>query len=245
MTKSSGIGDQLWWSGLDVSGSIGSLGRIGGGPNLGLVTDITQGGNARLGLLLGAGMDMSTWFTPDEDHPTFSALSTGDQLLTYRNGSAIGSPAASLVVKQLDYAATRGADGSLSFTIGTQGNGVALEWGDQATAGVRTDTAATNGASLDGGASSAFGLVAHLHVFAFTGTSVTIKLQESADNGGADPWADAAGGGFTPVTAAPTWQRIATAGTLTVERYLRVVTTGTFSNVQFGVSITRREVAPA
>jgi hypothetical protein len=40
-----------------------------------------------------------------------------------------------------------------------------------------------------------------------------------------------------------TSQRIATAAGLTVERWLRVVTTGTFSNLVFAVNIVRNPIA--
>jgi hypothetical protein len=53
------------------------------------------------------------------------------------------------------------------------------------TAAPRTDTTATNGTSYDfGTGSTAFGLQAYLQVLSFTGTSCTIKLQESSDNAG-------------------------------------------------------------
>jgi hypothetical protein len=79
-------------------------------------------------------------------------------------------------------------------------------------------------------------------VFAFTGTSVTVKLQESSNDGAGDAYADVVGGSFTAATGV-TSQRIATAGNLAVERWLRVVTTGTFSNAVFAVNICRNDVA--
>ncbi|WP_372352624.1 hypothetical protein [Streptomyces sp. KL116D] len=87
-----------------------------------------------------------------------------------------------------------------------------------------------------------FGLQAYLHVFAFTGTSVTVKLQESSDNGVGDPWADVTGGAFTAATAIGA-QRIETARGLTVKRYLRAVSTGTFTSATFAVSVNRNDVA--
>jgi hypothetical protein len=79
-------------------------------------------------------------------------------------------------------------------------------------------------------------------VFSVAGTSVTVKLQESSDNG-TDPWADVTGGGFAAATpaASPQCQRIETANDLTVERYLRVVTTGTFTSAIFAVCIVKNE----
>jgi hypothetical protein len=171
-----------------------------------------------------------------------SSLPTTDRVLTYCRGTALGDPSACLVAKQINYDPTRGADGSLTIAVQAQANGYGLQWGRQGTAGIRTDSSATNGSSIDGGAASAFGLTAFLHVFAFTGTSVTVKIQESSDDGGSDAFADVTGGGFTAATGI-TAQRIATASNLSVERYLRVVTTGTFSNAAFAVTICRHDTA--
>jgi hypothetical protein len=89
-----------------------------------------------------------------------------------------------------------------------------------------------------------FGLQAYLHVFAVVGTSVTVKLQESSDNSG-DAYADVTGGGFTAVTAVAGTgsQRIQTSRTQTIERYLRVVTTGTFSSATFAVAVVRNDTS--
>lgn len=82
-----------------------------------------------------------------------------------------------------------------------------------------------------------FGLQAYLQILSFTGTDVTIKLQQSSDDGATDTYADVVGGGFTQVAAGPASERIATSGALEVERYLRVVTTtsGGFTELSFVV----------
>jgi len=242
-TKVTGMGDGLWWAGVDVSGSIMSVGRIGGGPALATVPDITMLAQARIGLTRTGTIEASSYFTPSDHHPTFAALPTTNTLVVYRHRNVLGNPAACLWARQLSYDPNRGADGSLSFSLTSEGDAYGLEWGRQGTAGLRTDGAATDGASVDDGAASASGLAAYLTVTAFTGTSVTVKLQQSSDNGVGDAWADVTGGGFTAVSTAGAFQRIQTATNLAVERYLRVVTTGTFSNVEFGVVIVRYETA--
>lgn len=247
MSKQSGLGDNLYVAGYDVSGDINSLGRIGGGPAALDVTGIDKSAFQRIGGLRDGGIDWVSYFNPatNQAHSRFSSLPTGDVQVTYCRGTSLGSPAANLIAKQIDYAATRGDDGTFTFAVQAQANGYGLEWCTQLTAGKRTDTAATNGTGVDfGTGSTAFGLQAYLHVFAFTGTSVTVKLQESSDNGVGDAWADVTGGGFTAATGITT-QRIATAAGQTVERYLRVVTTGTFSNAVFAVSVNRNDTATA
>ena len=118
------------------------------------------------------------------------------------------------------------------------GNGYGVEWGHQLTAGLRTDTEATNGASIDTGASAAFGAQAYLQVTAFTGTSVTVTIQDSADD---SSFAAVTGLAFTAVSAAPAFERVTTAVGATVRRYIRVVTTGTFNPATFAVVINKND----
>ncbi|PXY27435.1 hypothetical protein [Prauserella muralis] len=255
MSKQSGLGDALYVAGHNLSGDIGSLGRIGGGPATLPVTGIDKSAFERIGGLRDGSLEFSAWFNPetaadnppnteDRAHAILSGLPTADQIVTYCRGTALGKPGACLVGKQINYDPTRGDDGSLTIAVQALGNAYGLEWATRATDGIRTDAAATDGAGQDYGAATAFGLQAYLHVFAFTGTDATIKLQESADDGAVDPWTDVVGGAFTALTAGPTAERIATARDQAVERYLRVVTTttGGFSNLEFAVFIAKNDV---
>lgn len=245
MAKQSGIGDNLWVDGYDLSGDIGSLSRIAGGFTPLELTAINQEAPDRTGGKRDGGIDFSSWFNDAASaaHPVLRALPYGSRIVTYLRGTALGAAGCSLMGKQLNYDPTEGQDGSLAIATSTQASdGYGVEWGNLYTSGKRTDTGATAGTAVDFGAASNFGLQAWLHVFAFTGTDVTIKLQESSDNSG-DPYADVTGGAFTAVTSAPQAQRIQTARTLAVERYLKVVTTtsGGFTSVQFGVIVCRNE----
>lgn len=236
MAKQSGLGDRLLISGYDLSGDIGSLGRIGGGPAALEVTGIDKFAPERIGGVRDGAIEFSSWFNPatDRAHPRLSALPTSDVIVTYLRGSTLGGPGAAMVAKQANYDGSRGNDGSFSFAVQALANDYGLEWGTQLTAGVRADEEATDGASVDLGAAGSYGLQAYLHVTAFTGTDATITLQESSDDGDSDSWADVTGGEFATVTGI-TSERIATASNQAVERYLRVVTTGTFSALSFQV----------
>lgn len=244
MAKQGGLGDNLYVAGFDLSGDISSLGRIGGGPTALEMTGIDKGAHERQGGVRDGSIEFGSYFNKatGQEHDVLADLPTSDVIITYCRGTALGSPAASIVAKQANYDGTRADDGSFTFEVEALANGFGLQWGEQLTAGKRTDGSATNGSGVDFGASTAFGLVAFLHVFAFTGTSVTVKLQESSDNAVGDPYADVTGGAFTAATGV-TSQRIATASGLTVERWLRVVTTGTFSNAVFAVMVAKHPVA--
>lgn len=238
MPKESGLGDRLYVGGFDLSGDIGSLGNIGGGPAVLDVTSINVSAFEKIGGLIDGRFEYSAWLNLDSGraHSRFSTLPGGSQVLTYGRGATLGAPGAGIVGKQIDYAGKRANDGAMSFDISTQvADGFAVEWGEQGTAGLRTDTAATNGPSLDGLAASAFGLRAYLHVVAFTGTSCTVTVQDSADNA---TFAAVSGAVFTAATGI-TAQRIATTPTAAVRRYLRVVTAGTFTSVTLHVLLVR------
>ncbi len=247
MAKESGLGDMLVVHGFNASGDIQQLQEIGGGPALLPFTGIDKSAQERKGGLLSGRMSMTTFFNSDTvtpaTHQKLSALPRTDVILTYGHTTQLGWPAASLVGKQANYDASRGDDGSLTFAVNAQSNGYSVEWGKQLTAGVRTDTGAANGTGVDTLASASFGGQAYLQVGAFTGTDVTVKIQDSADN---VSFADVAGLAFTQITGgAPLAERIAVANTTTIRRYVRAVTvtTGGFTSLAFSVNFIKNEIA--
>lgn len=313
MAKQSGLGARFLVGGYDISGDVQAIDSCNGGPALLDVTDITQSAHSRITGLRDGSMGFTVYMDQANAHPVLSALPVADtQMMFLVPPLSIGSPAACLNAKQVNYDPTRGTDGSLTMKVEGQGQGYGLEWGVQLTAGLRTDTGATNGTSLDQGAGFAtpgvplttvpvtntsplpatvvvsggtgtnvsingvlqgtfdgtytvppggtialtysvaptwtwtlqtlVGAQAYLQVTSFTGTSVTVAVQDSADN---SSWANVTGLSFTAVTAAPNTQRLATAGNATIRRYLRVITTGTFSSATFAVVLDRNMAATA
>lgn len=243
MAKQTGLGDNLYIGGVDVSGDTQALGSVHGGPAAMDVTGIDKSGYERIGGVRDGSFEFTTFFNPTGEHVKLSTLPTADDIATYTRGTTSGAPAACIVFKQANYDGTRAQDGMFTFSVQALSNAYGIEWGKLATPGMRTDTTATTGSGVDLGAASSFGLQAYLHVFAFTGTSATVKLQGSSDNGVGDAYADITGGSFTVVTSAPYTQRIATASNLAVEQYVRVVTTGTFSDLKFAVVVVRNETS--
>ncbi len=242
MAKQSGLGDNLYVDGVDISGDVGSLESIAGPQKLIEVTAINKSAHERIGGQRDGKIAFTAYFNATGAHPALSTLPTADRVLSYVRGAALGNPCASMVAKQIDYPVTRSQAGDLTMKVEADANGFGLEWGVQLTSGVRTDGAATNGASVNHLASTAFGLQAYLHVMAFTGTDVTVKIQDSADN---VTFADVAGAAFTQITAAPGAQRLVISNAATVRQYVRAVTvtTGGFSSLQFFVQATINAIA--
>lgn len=243
MAKQSGLGDNFYLHGYNVSGDLGSV-SVSGGPAALEVTGIDKSAYQRIGGLRTGGMTWQAWFNPatDQGHDRFSSLPTADVIASYFRGTTLGNPAACQVSKQINYDGSRGDDGAFTFQVDAQCNGFGVEWGRSLTAGVRTDTAATNGTGIDTTASADFGAQAYLQAFAMTGTDVTVKIQDSADN---VSFADVAGLAFTQLTAGNTAERIATANNATIRRYLRAVTVTTagFTSLAFAVVVVKNEIA--
>ncbi len=244
MAKSSGLGDNCYIGGYDLSGDIMALSKVSGGPAILDVTPINKLAHVRIGGQRDGAIDFSSAFnpSPNQEHPVLAALPTTDVQVMYLRGTTLGADVACEIAKQVDYAPTRANDGMLTVAVTTVANGYGLEWATQLTAGLRTDTAATQGTAVDFGAATSFGFQMYLQVTAFSGTDVTVKLQDSADN---STFADLASATFAQTTAARTTQRVAVGGTATVRRYVRAttVTTGGFTSATFAVALVKNATA--
>lgn len=153
-------------------------------------------------------------------------------------GTGVGNPSACILGRQLNYDPTRDASGNLTIAVEVQSDGYGMEWGVQLTNGLRNDTSATVGAFYDSGSSSAFGAQAYLQLTAFTGTSVDVVVKHCATSGGSyTSLID-----FGSQTGIGAW-RGSVSNTTTVNEFLEVVTTGTFSVATFAVTFVRNKVA--
>jgi len=311
MAKQSGIGARFLVGGYDLSGDIQALDQITGGPALLDVTDITQVAHSRIIGERDGSIGFTSYMDPAGAHPVLSALPTADvHMMALLPPMAISSAnmAACLVARETDYAPTRANDGGLTNKTEGQGDGYGLEWAMPLTPGVRSDTTATNGATLDCGNSfttpavpasttavtntsplpatvvisggtlsnvavngvtagtgdgtytvpsggtiamtysaaptwtwtlqTAWGAQSYLQLTQFTGTSVTVTVQHAPDG---STWTTLLT--YTAATAAPATQRVTVSNTTTVQRYLRVNTSGTFTSAQFACAL-NRNLAP-
>lgn len=241
MAKRNGLGMRLFVDGYDLSGDINSFGGVNGGNSPLDAVDITQSGMARMGGKRDGGCQFMAYFDDaiGMSHKRLSLLPTTQVQVMGLVGVAIGGAAFNCIGRQINYDGNRDTDGGFLFTVDVQSDGYGLEWGEQLTAGRRTESTATNGTALDGAASTSFGWQAYLQVFALGSGTPTIKLQDSADN---SAFADLTDGGFG-VIAAPGKARIASSSpTATIRRYVRVVTTGTFTGLDFAVNVVRNDL---
>lgn len=241
MAKSDGMGMKVFVDGYDISGDHQSL-VLTGGPAMIETTGVDKSAYERIGGRRSGAINAVTYFNPetiagggsaDRSHLVYKSLPLTDRLITV--GHPASGEAWNLIGKQGNYDPTVAADGAITCAMAAQSNGYGLEVAKLLTAAPTTQGSAGNVASVDFGAGASFGAQFHLQVLAFTGTSVTVKIQSSSDNGAGDAFADVTGGAFTAATGRTT-QRLETARNQAMERYLRVVTTGVFTNAVFIVT---------
>lgn len=250
MAKQTGLGDQLYIGGTDVGADINSIGGLNTPVAVIESTGITKFAMERLHGQRDGNAEFVAYFNDElaGTHARLKLLPRTDVHLMYLRGSGLGSPAVGMVGKQVDYAPTRGDDGSLTFSVNILSNSFGLDWATQVTAGKITHASAdSDDVAADlGTGSKSFGFQAYLQVFSIGSGTATVKLQESSDDDGTpDTFADISGGAFTAVTAAGAQRIQSVSDTLTVERYVRVVTTGTFTNLVFAVAFCRNDALRA
>jgi len=239
MAKKSGLGQQIFVHGYDLSGDVATIDNAGSPRNLLDITAINASATERLVGLSDGNISVSSWFndSTEQEHDALSGLVTTDRIVTWAFGATRGDVAACLVAKQLNYDGSRGTDGSLSFSVDTQADGVSLDWCNTLTTGKETHSSAGSSTSRDDGAGTTAGMVAYLEITDCDSGTPTVTIQESSDNGSSDAWVNVLSFSAVGYASAPTAERVTSSGT--VERYLRITTTGTFSNLDFCVS-TRR-----
>lgn len=187
-------------------------------------------------------MQFTTYFDNalSAENVALDQLPRTDVVATYFRGTSLGNATACCVGKQLNYDPTRANTGELTAKVEIQANAFGLEWGEMLTPGLRTDTTATAGSFVDDGGSTALGGQAYVQLTAFTGTSVTIAVQHATTSGGS--YANVTGLATSALTAIGA-VRLATTPTTTINEFVKVTTTGTFTSATFAVSFMRNKVA--
>jgi hypothetical protein len=239
MAKQSGLGDQLFIGGRDVGADISAIGSLATPRETLPATGITQSAMARMFGKRDGQAEFTSYFNDatDQEHEALKGLPRTDVHVMYCRGEGIGNEAFCIVGKQVDYAFNRGDDGSLLMTTPVPGAAYGADWADQLTGGKDTHASGASTTSLDLGAAFSFGWQAYLQVFSLGSGTAEIDIEGSSDNGSGDAFAAITDGAFTNVTGR-TVERIQSASaTQAVERYIRVTTSGTFTDLVFAVAI--------
>ena len=236
MAKSSGLNVRLYVAGNDLSGDANSLSTIGYTNNLYEITTLDSSAVKRLLGTVDGTLGVSGFFDNRSGgiHATFSSnsgkLPTADVNVLVPIGSGVGDSCYGLVAKEAEYNTDRGTE---AVTVNSSFNtsGYAPQFGVMLTAHDDTHSSATNGTSVDNAASSSNGGSGFLQVMALASGTATVKVQHSSNN---STFTDLVT--FTAVTGSTSEYKEVTG---TVNRYIRVASTGTFSGLQLAVGFSR------
>lgn len=239
MAKVSGLGVRLYAAGYDLSADVNVVDSIGYTQQLLDVTTLDLAAKARIAGLSDSALTVNGWFEKTGDHAAYTSntgkLPTADQIVFTQLGVELGDPFAGLTAAESAYVVTRASGGALATTATYSGTaGQQAEWGVTMTASKTTNASAASGTGVDNAASSANGCVAYLEAMSLVSGTCVVKIQHSTDNA---TWVDLIT--FTSVTAANAPFAVRATASGTINRYLRVNTSGTFSTIVFVAGVAR------
>lgn len=134
--KQSGLGDNFYIGGNDLSGDVASLDQVSGGPAPLDVTGLNKSANERIGGLRDGDLQFTTYFDAASEQPALSVLPTLSVIASYLRGTGQGNTAACLIGRQINYDGTRDNTGNLTMKVEVQADHYGLEWGTQLTSGI-------------------------------------------------------------------------------------------------------------
>lgn len=213
-------------NGVSVGTTAGTYGPVNPGSNISITYTVAPTWN---------------WFALGGEHSALIRFPSTDVVCMYMQGTGIGRAGAAINAKQTSYDFTRDNVGNLTAKVDMVGNAFGMEWGEQLTAGIRTDTAPTAGPFQDDLAQTAFGGQAYLQVFALVGTNIDVAIQHSTTSGGA--YSNIIDFGSIITANVPAAVRASVSNVTTINEFVKVTTTGTFSYAQFAVVFCRNPIA--
>ena len=240
MAKESGLNVRLYVMGYDLSGDANAVDSMGYTQNLMETTPLNSAAATRIVGLADGGLTVNGYFdnATGKIHPTFTSnsgkLPTADQVVLVPMGASVGDPSVGISAKEADYSVSRSSGSAITVSSSFNGNGMGGEFGVMLTAHDDTHSSASSGSSVDNSASSSSGGSGYLQAFSLDSGSVVVKIQESTND---SSWTDLMTFSTVGTSDVSTAERLTMSGT--VARYLRVTSTGTFSNAKIAVGFSR------
>ena len=240
MAKESGLNVRLYVMGYDLSGDANAVDSMGYTQNLMETTPLNSAAATRIVGLADGGLTVNGYFdnATGKIHPTFTSnsgkLPTADQVVLVPMGASVGDPSVGISAKEADYSVSRSSGSAITVSSSFNGNGMGGEFGVMLTAHDDTHSSASSGSSVDNSASSSSGGSGYLQAISLGSGSVIVKIQESTND---SSWTDLMTFSTVGTSDVSTAERLTMSGT--VARYLRVTSTGTFSNAKIAVGFSR------
>ena len=241
MAKESGLNVRLYVAGNDLSGDANALDGAGYTQELMDTTCLENPAMTRMIGRADGSIGVSGYFDTADNkiHDTFTSnsgkLPTADQVVLVALSSAVGDPSVGISAKEAEYNVSRSQGAAMTVSSNFSGNGMGGEFGQMLTAHDDTHSSATAGTVVDSGASSANGASGYCQIMSLASGTVTVKIQHCSTSGGT--YVDLITFTATAVAAVPVAYRATASGT--VNRYLKVTTTGTFSNAKIATALCR------
>lgn len=238
MAKRSGLGQNFYTHGYDISGDVGAVDNLTVSRAELLTTGIDKSAVERLAGLGDGTVGFTAFFNDEvgQEHAALKTMPATPVVWTWLvGGTAAAAAGLSGSVQQMNYASTRGRDGSMEMgATGSAREGYPpFEDHVSLTAGKITHASATSSASVDNTAGTTRGGIGFLQFFSRASGTPTFLIEHSTND---VAWATlltfVGTGGATPFGERKTV-------TGTVNRYLRVTTTGTFTNAVIWVGFRR------
>jgi hypothetical protein len=238
MAKESGLNVRLYVEGKDMSGSANALSGAGYSQAMLETTPLNTSAATRITGLADGTLSVNGYFDTSDDAPwaeDSGKLPSSDAVVLVALSSAVGDPSVGMNAKEGEFNVSRSSGSAISITSTFAGNGMGGEFGEMMTAHDDTHSSAGSGTVVDSGASSSSGGAGYVQVISLGSGSVVVNLQESTSSGGS--YSNFMTFSTVAAAAAPSAERVTMEGT--VQRYIKVVTTGTFSNAKIAVAFAR------
>ena len=238
MAKESGLNVRLYVEGKDMSGSANALSGAGYSQAMLETTPLNTSAATRITGLADGTLSVNGYFDTSDDAPwaeDSGKLPSSDVVVLVALSSAAGDPSVGMNAKEGEFNVSRSSGSAISIASSFSGNGMGGEFGEMLTAHDDTHSSAGSGTVVDSGASSSSGGAGYVQVISLGSGSVVVNLQESTSSGGS--YSNFMTFSTVAAAAAPSAERVTMEGT--VQRYIKVVTTGTFSNAKIAVAFAR------
>src|SRR3990167_755043 len=146
MTKSSGLGANLYVQGYDLSNDVGQIDALENGRDLLEMTGLDKSAHERLQGLQSGRIAFTGFFNDAalQEHVALKLIPTTDVIGTVFKTAALAAVAASLTGKRTSYPLTRSADGALGIQTEILSNADQLNYGLALTAGVHSGASTGN-----------------------------------------------------------------------------------------------------
>ena len=238
MAKESGLNVRLYVEGKDMSGSANALDGAGYSQAMLETTPLNTSAATRITGLADGTLSVNGYFDTSDDAPwaeDSGKLPSSDAVVLVALSSAVGDPSVGMNAKEGEFNVSRSSGSAISIASSFSGNGMGGEFGEMLTAHDDTHSSAGSGTVVDSGAASTSGGAGYVQVISLGSGSVVVNLQESTSSGGS--YSNFMTFSTVAAAAAPSAERLTMEGT--VQRYIKVTTTGTFSNAKIAVAFAR------